>query len=293
MTVKRENNGTDTAILLMYCPDQAGIVAKITEFLFENNGNIIYLDQHVDHQEKVFFMRIEWELQHFAIPRAKIGEYFQTLIAARYNMTWNIYFSRKTPRMAIFVSKMSHCLFDILARHQAGEWNVEIPVIISNHPDMEPVARQFGIDYKIFPVDQKNKENQEEQEITLLQELDVDFIVLARYMQVLSDTFIARFPNKIINIHHSFLPAFPGAKPYHSAHERGVKIIGATSHYVTADLDAGPIIEQDVVRISHTDTIKNLIRKGQDLEKIVLSRAVFAHLQHKLLVYNNRTIVFS
>jgi len=277
----------------MYCPDQPGIVSKVTEFLYQNNGNIIYLDQHVDHQEKVFFMRIEWEIQNFSIPREKIAEYFGTLIAARFNLSWNIFFTKKVPRMAIFVSKMSHCLFDMLARYQSGEWNVEIPLVISNHPNLEPLVKQFGLEYYFFPVNEMNKTDQELKEIELLKSQNIDFIVLARYMQVLSNNFINEFPNKIVNIHHSFLPAFPGAKPYHSAHERGVKIIGATSHYVTTELDSGPIIEQDVVRISHTDSIKDLIRKGQDLEKIVLSRAIYAHIQRKTLVYNNRTIVFS
>lgn len=293
MSELQNNNNKDTAILSMYCPDQPGIVAKITTFLFQNNGNIIYLDQHVDHQEKVFFMRIEWELQNFAIPREKIAEYFGTLVASRYDLTWNIFFTRKLPRMAIFVSKMPHCLFDMLARFRSGEWNVEIPLVISNHPDLELLVKQFGLEFFLFPINEKNKQEQEAKELELLKSKNIDFIVLARYMQVVSDQFIREFPNKIINIHHSFLPAFPGAKPYHSAHERGVKIIGATSHYVTADLDAGPIIEQDVVRISHTDTIKDLIRKGQDLEKIVLSRGIYAHLQRKTLVYNNRTVVFS
>ncbi len=287
------NNNSDTAILSMYCPDQPGIVSKVTEFLYQNNGNIIYLDQHVDHQEKVFFMRIEWEIQNFSIPREKIAEYFGTLIAARFNLSWNIFFTKKVPRMAIFVSKMSHCLFDMLARYQSGEWNVEIPLVISNHPNLEPLVKQFGLEYYFFPVNEMNKTDQELKEIELLKSQNIDFIVLARYMQVLSNNFINEFPNKIVNIHHSFLPAFPGAKPYHSAHERGVKIIGATSHYVTTELDSGPIIEQDVVRISHTDSIKDLIRKGQDLEKIVLSRAIYAHIQRKTLVYNNRTIVFS
>jgi formyltetrahydrofolate deformylase len=288
-----ENNSKNTAIILMHCPDQKGIVAKVTEFLSENNGNILSLEQHVDHQESQFFMRVEWDLDYFAIPHDKIGEYFDTLIAQRYEMTWTLRFSDQLPRMAIFVSKMSHCLFDILARYQAGEWNVHIPVIISNHPDMEPVANQFGIDYHLIPVKNENKAEMEAKELALLKEYNVDFVVLARYMQVLSGNFIEQYPNKIINIHHSFLPAFPGAKPYHSAYERGVKIIGATSHYVTTDLDAGPIIEQDVARISHTDSIKNLIRKGQDLEKIVLSRAVYAHVQNKVLAYKNRTIIFS
>jgi formyltetrahydrofolate deformylase len=288
-----EVNNKNTATVLMHCPDQRGIVARVTEFLSENNGNIVYLEQHVDHQEGIFFMRIEWDLENFAIPAEKIADYFDTLIAQRYDMTWNIYFSDQIPRMAIFVSKMSHCLFDILARFQAGEWKVEIPLIISNHSDMEPVAKQFGIDFQFIPVDAEHKLEQEAKEIKILREYKIDFVVLARYMQVLSENFIQRYPHKIINIHHSFLPAFPGAKPYHSAYERGVKIIGATSHYVTADLDAGPIIEQDVARINHTDAIKNLIRKGQDLEKIVLSRAVYAHLQRKILVYKNRTVIFN
>lgn len=286
-------NGKSTAIILIHCPDQQGIVAKVTEFLSENNGNILYLEQHVDHQEKEFFMRIEWDLENFLIPQDKVAEYFETLIAQRYGMTWNIYFSNQMPRMAIFVSKMSHCLFDILARYQSGEWRVEIPLIISNHPNMEEVAHRFGMEYHYIEVDAKNKKAQEEQEIKLLRDNNIDFVVLARYMQVLSENFINHFPHKILNIHHSFLPAFPGAKPYHSAYERGVKIIGATSHYVTTDLDAGPIIEQDVARINHTDTIKNLIRVGQDLEKIVLSRAIYAHLQRKILVYKNRTVIFS
>jgi formyltetrahydrofolate deformylase len=238
-------------------------------------------------------MRIEWDLEFFSIPQEKIADYFDTLIASHYGMTWNIYFSNQVPRMAIFVSKMSHCLFDILARYQAGEWNVHIPFLISNHRELEPVAKQFGIDFHLFPVDANSKLAVEKDEIKLLKSSNINFVVLARYMQVLSEDFIQQFPNKIINIHHSFLPAFPGAKPYHSAYERGVKIIGATSHSVTSDLDAGPIIEQDVAHISHTDSVKNLIRIGQDLEKIVLSRAVYAHLQRKILVYKNRTIIFN
>ena len=288
-----ETNNKNTATILMHCPDQKGIVARVTEFLSENNGNIVYLEQHVDHQEGIFFMRLEWDLEKFAIPENKIADYFNTLIAQRYGMTWSIQFSGQMPQMAIFVSRMSHCLFDILARYQAGEWNVHIPVIISNHLEMEPVAKQFGIDYHCIPVDSSNKKDQEAQQIKLLKDYKIDFIVLARYMQVLSGNLTERFPNKIINIHHSFLPAFPGAKPYHSAYKRGVKIIGATSHYVTTDLDEGPIIEQDVTRISHKDSIDNLVMKGRDLEKIVLSRAISLHLQHKTIVYNNKTIVFN
>jgi formyltetrahydrofolate deformylase len=276
----------------MHCPDQKGIVNKVTEFISENNGNILYLEQHVDHEDKEFFMRVQWDLDTFLIPSEKIADYFDTLIGQKYGMTWNIYLSGQLPRMALFVSKISHCMYDILSRYQAGEWNVEIPLIISNHPDLEHIAKQYGIPFYVFPVNAQNKAEQEQKQIDLLKKHKINFVVLARYMQVVSADFINQYPNKIINIHHSFLPAFPGAKPYHSAYERGVKIIGATSHYVTADLDAGPIIEQDVVRISHNDTIKSLIRKGQDLEKIVLSRAIFAHIRRKTLVYKNKTIVF-
>lgn len=283
----------NTAILLIHCPDRQGILATVTEFLNRNNGNIIYLDQHVDRQEMIFYMRVEWELDGFSIPRGKIGEYFETLIATHLQMTWRLYFSEEVPRMALFVSQMPHCLFDILARYTAGEWDVEIPLIISNHKVLEPVAQRFGIDFYHFPVNKENKAEQEALELKLLEEHKINFIVLARYMQILSREFVSHYPNRIINIHHSFLPAFAGAKPYHAAHERGVKIIGATSHYVTSDLDAGPIIEQDVTRCSHIDTVENLIRKGRDLEKIVLSQAVFKHLQRKILVFKNRTVVFN
>ncbi len=292
-TIKPLREKRNTAILLIHCPDRQGILATVTEFLNKNRGNIIYLDQHVDRQEKIFYMRVEWELDGFAIPSEKIGEYFDTLIGSPLNMNWKLYFSDEAPRMALFVSKMPHCLFDILARYMAGEWDVEIPFIISNHDLLKPVADRFGIEFHHFPVTAGNKDEVEQQEIKLLKEGNIDFVVLARYMQILSPEFVKQYPNKIINIHHSFLPAFAGAKPYHAAHERGVKIIGATSHYVTSDLDAGPIIEQDVTRCSHVDTIQKLIRKGRDLEKIVLSQAVYKHLQRKILVYNNRTVVFN
>lgn len=287
------NNKKPTAVLLIHCPDKQGLLATVTEFINKNNGNILYLDQHVDREEKLFYMRVEWELENFDIPKEKIADYFSTLIAQKNDMTFEIHFSEEKPRMAIFVSKMSHCLFDLLARYTAGEWNVEIPVIISNHPDMADVAKRFGIDYKVFPITKANKDELEPQELELLDEYKIDFIVLARYMQIISDEFITHYPNRIINIHHSFLPAFVGAKPYHAAHERGVKIIGATSHYVTPELDAGPIIKQEVTHISHKDTVKDLIRKGRDLEKIVLSKAVNKHIDRKILVYNNRTVVFS
>jgi formyltetrahydrofolate deformylase len=292
-TIRKDADLRNTAILLIYCPDKQGILASVTEFLNENKGNIIYLDQHVDREEGLFYMRVEWELAKFVIPREKIADYFETLIAGKYAMKFDLHFSDKRPRMAIFVSKMSHCLFDILSRYVGGDWDTDIPLIISNHETMRPIAQSFGIDFKVVEINSTNKAQQEQREIELLEEYKIDFVVLARYMQVLSDQFVKHYPNRIINIHHSFLPAFAGAKPYHAAHQRGVKIIGATSHYVTADLDAGPIIHQDVVRISHIDTVDSLIRKGRDLEKIVLSDAVYKHLQRKILVYNNRTVVFN
>ncbi|MDP4268793.1 MAG: formyltetrahydrofolate deformylase [Bacteroidota bacterium] len=282
-----------TAILLIHCPDKPGLIALVTDFINANGGNIIYLDQHVDRTEGVFFMRVEWELENFVIPRDKINEYFGTLYGQKYDMDFRLYFSDDTPRMAIFVSKMSHCIYDLLARYTAGEWNVAIPVIISNHPDLQTVAERFGIEFHCFPITKDTKAEQEALEVELLKKHKIDFIVLARYMQVVSPNFIKQYPNRIINIHHSFLPAFVGAKPYHAAFERGVKLIGATSHYVTSDLDAGPIIEQDIARISHKDTVKTLIHKGQDLEKIVLSRAVEKHIEHKVLTYKNKTVLFN
>ena len=284
-----------TAILLLHCPDEQGIISEVTKFITDNQGNIVYLDQYVDREDGMFFMRIEWELKNFTIPREKIYEYIDTLYSQRYKMTFNLYFNDERPRMAIFVSKMSHCLYDLLARYKAGEWNVDIPCIVSNHEDLRYVAEQFNIPYYVWSIkkDHSNKEEVEKAEMELLKKEKVTFIVLARYMQIITDGMISAYPHKIINIHHSFLPAFIGAKPYHQAWERGVKIIGATSHYVTADLDAGPIIEQDVTRITHKDTPESLVLKGKDLEKIVLSRAVTKHIERKILTYNNETIIFS
>ena len=282
-----------TAKLLLHCPDKPGILAEVTDFITVNKGNIIYLDQYVDHVENIFFMRIEWELKVFLVPQEKIEDYFRTLYGQKYEMDFRLYFSDVKPRMAIFVSKLSHCLFDMLARYTAGEWNVEIPLIISNHPDLQHVAERFGIPFYLFPITKETKEEQERKEMELLAKHKITFIVLARYMQVISEQMINAYPNKIINIHHSFLPAFVGAKPYHAAFQRGVKIIGATSHYVTTELDAGPIIEQDVVRITHKDAIEDLVNKGKDLEKIVLSRAVQKHIERKVLAYKNKTVIFS
>jgi formyltetrahydrofolate deformylase len=284
---------TTSAILLMHCPDQIGLVAAVTDFIQKNSGNILHLDQHVDDRQSVFFMRIEWDLAGFAIPRDKIGEFFKVLIGDKFNMTWELHFSDARPRMAIFVSQFSHCLYDILARWHSEEWQVDIPLVLSNHETLRPVVEQFGLPFVHVPITAVDKPAQEAHQHALLQEHNVDFIVLARYMQILSDEFVSHYPNRIINIHHSFLPAFAGARPYHSAYKRGVKLIGATSHYVTAVLDAGPIIEQDVVRVNHRHTIEDLTRKGRDLEKVVLSRAIHHHLRHRILVYDNRTLVFS
>lgn len=289
----KEMENKQTAILLVHCPDKQGILAAVTDFINVNKGNIVYLDQHVDYVQNTFFTRIEFDLANFIIPRDKIEEYFHTLFASKYDMDFKLYFSDVKPKMAIFVSKMSHCLFDILSRYYNGDLNVEIPFIISNHPDLAWIGEKFGIPYHVFPITKENKAEQEAKEMQLLKDSNVDFIVLARYMQIISEEMIQEYPNKIINIHHSFLPAFVGAKPYHAAYERGVKIIGATSHYVTSELDAGPIIEQDVARVTHKDTVQSFIHKGQDLEKIVLSRAVEKHIDRKVLVYKNRTVVFS
>lgn len=282
----------NSAILLIHCGDRQGILAAVTDFINTNKGNILYLDQWVDKEDGLFFMRVEWSIDEFKIPKDKIKEYFETLIAGRFDMEFYIHFRNEKPRMAIMVSKMQHCLDDLLSRYSSGEWNVEIPVIISNHPDLKPIADNHGIPFHVFPITKDNKAELEPKEIELLDSLNVDVVVLARYMQVLSSDFINHFPNKIINIHHSTLPAFVGAKPYHQAHARGVKLIGATCHYVTADLDAGPIIEQDVVHITHKDTVDDLVRKGRDIEKIVLSRGVGKHLNHKVLAFGNRTVVF-
>ena len=281
------------AILLIHCKDEKGLIAKVTHFLWEHHANILDLDEHVDKHDHIFFMRVRFDLDGFDLAGHEIARYFHLNVASHYDkMNWELHFTDKVPRTALFVTKEPHCLYDILARWQAKEWEVEIPLIISNHDHLRPVAEQFSIPYFKFEVSKANKGEVEKKQLSLLRDHQIDFIVLARYMQVLSPGFIAHFPKKIINIHHSFLPAFPGAKPYHQAHARGVKLIGATSHYVTEELDHGPIIEQDVVTISHKDQLADLIRKGHDLEKIVLSRAIRTHLLRKSLVYKNKTIIF-
>lgn len=279
-----------TATLLISCPDQQGLVAKIANFIYANGGNIIHADQHTDFAAGLFLTRIEWQLEGFNLPKDLIGPAFNA-IAQPLGAKWELHFSETIPKIAIWVSRQDHCLYDLIWRHRAKEFHAEISLIISNHPYLEEIANQFKIDYHHIPINKDNKIEQEAKQLELLKEYKIDLVVLAKYMQIMSEDFIQKFP-QIINIHHSFLPAFIGANPYHRAFERGVKVIGATAHYATADLDAGPIIEQDVVRVSHRDDVEDLIRKGKDLERVVLARAVRSHLQNRVLVYGNRTVVF-
>jgi formyltetrahydrofolate deformylase len=280
-----------TATLLISCPDQRGLVAKLSNFIYANGGNIVHADQHTDFLAGLFLSRIEWQLDGFKLPRDVIRPAFGA-IADPLDATWTLHFSDATPRLAIWVSRQDHCLYDLLWRHRAQELNAEIPLIISNHESLRPIAEQFNIDFHHIPITAETKPEQEAKQLELLQQYRIDLVVLAKYMQVLSAEFVSQFSN-VINIHHSFLPAFAGANPYQRAYERGVKIIGATAHYVTADLDQGPIVEQDVVRVSHRDETADLIRKGKDLERMVLARAVRLHLQNRVLVYGNRTVVFA
>ncbi len=280
-----------TAVLLISCADQKGLVAAVSDFLYRNGGNIVHADQHTDREEGVFLQRVEWEIEGFAVARDGIAEAFRP-IAERFGMTWSLRFSDEMPRVAILVSKMHHCLFDLLARWRLDELRCAIPLIISNHDDARSIADEFGISFHHLPVTSATKAGQEASVGALLDAERIDVTIMARYMQVLSDECISRRPNRIINIHHSFLPAFAGARPYHQAHERGVKIIGATAHYATAELDQGPIIDQGVAPVSHRDSVDDLVRKGRDLEKVVLARAVDLHLRHRVLVYGNKTVVF-
>ncbi len=274
------------------CPDKKGIISNTTNFFHKEGGNIVYLDQFVDREKNVFFMRTEVILDE-SVTKEFFQQKFEQEIAIPYQMDYDIHITDKKVKMAVFVSKYNHCLYDILARYQAGDWNVEIPFIISNHSDLEPVAQQFNIPYFLVPVSKETKEEAERKQLQLLKEFQIDFIVLARYMQIISSKIIQAYTNKIINIHHSFLPAFVGAKPYHAAFDRGVKIIGATSHYVTEELDAGPIIEQDTTAVSHVHSVQDFILKGRGLEKIVLSKAITKHLDRKTIVYHNKTVIFS
>jgi len=277
--------------VLISCKDKQGIIASTTNCVAENKGNIVYIDQHVDIHEKVFFMRIECAFTN-QDSAFRFQEQFEQGSVKRFQMDYEITSDAHKPVMALMVSKYDHCLYDLLGRYRSGEMEVEIPLIISNHKDLEPIADAFKIPFYHIPVSPEHKKEAEDQQLELLHSHNVDFIVLARYMQIISKKFLTDFKNSVINIHHSFLPAFPGAKPYHSAYKRGVKVIGATSHYVTEDLDEGPIIEQDVVHVDHAHSIDDLIIKGRDLEKMVLARAIKKHLKRKVMVYNNKTIVF-
>jgi formyltetrahydrofolate deformylase len=278
--------------ILIHCEDQKAIIASVTNYIASIEGNIIYLDQHVDADENVFFMRLECEFSSQNWDMEVIKKDFQANLATPFNMSWEMYTQDEKPRMALFVSKYDHCLYDILGRYSAGELPLEIPLIISNHEDLRPVAERFDIPFHYVPFTKEIKADGEQKQMNLLKEYNIDFIVLARYMQIITPNLIAQYRNQIINIHHSFLPAFPGAKPYHSAFKRGVKIIGATSHYVTEGLDEGPIIEQDISRVSHSHSIDDFIMKGRDLERSVLARAIKLHAERKTMVYNNKTVVF-
>jgi len=280
-------------ILLINCKDSSNIIAKVTNFISDNSGNICYLDQHVDEARNVFFMRLEFEIKNKEFSVSEFKAHFSLELAAKFNMNWSLSDSNDVLKMAIFVSKYDHCLYDLLVRYKSNELQVEIPLIISNHNDLKAIADNFNIPFYHIPVTKESKAEAEQKQLQLFEENKVDFIVLARYMQIITSRLINRYPHNIINIHHSFLPAFVGAKPYHSAFKRGVKIIGATSHYITEELDAGPIIAQDVAHVSHTYSIQDLILKGRDLEKIVLSNAVKQHVNRKVMVYDNKTVIFS
>ena len=281
----------NSATLLINCPDRKGLVAAIAEFLYRHNANILHADQHQDAEQNLFLMRVEWDLTGFGLTPQEFEREFAD-IAETFSMQWRLNLSSRKPRIAIFVSKYDHCLTDLLYRHHSGELDCDIPLIISNHPDTKRLADFYGIPFHVVEVTKDNKAEAEARQFALLDEHEIDLIVLARYMQVLSPVFVARYPQRIINIHHSFLPAFVGARPYHRAFERGVKLIGATSHYVTEVLDEGPIIEQDIMRVSHRDQLEDLIQKGRDLEKIVLSRAVRWHVENRILLYSNKTVIF-
>jgi formyltetrahydrofolate deformylase len=280
-----------TAILLIDCPDQKGIVAALADLLYANGANILHADQHQDPEQGLFLTRVEWDLTGFQLEPDAFRERFRP-IAERFQMRWRLEESAVRPRVAVFVSRYDHCLADLLHRHDGGELACEIPLIVSNHEDAKRLAEFYRIPFAHVPVGESDKAAAERAQLDLIERDRIDLVVLARYMQILSQEFVARYPRRIINVHHSFLPAFGGARPYHRAYERGVKLIGATSHYVTETLDDGPIIEQDVVRISHRDQIDDLLQKGRDLEKVVLSRAVRWHVDHRILVYGNKTVVF-
>jgi formyltetrahydrofolate deformylase len=281
----------ETATLLVSCPDRRGIVAALAQLLYGHGANILDADQHTDSEAGMFFQRIRFDMTEIHTDRVALERAIQE-VADRFQMDWSLRYGTDRKQVAIFVSRYDHCLYDLLLRHKAGELNGDISLIVSNHPDLKPIGDQFGIEFRSFPIAKDNKREQEEREVAFLREKKIDLVVLARYMQILSGDFISAFPFRIINIHHSFLPAFVGGKPYHQAYERGVKLIGATAHYATSDLDEGPIIEQDVIRASHRDSVEDLVRKGRDVERTVLARAVRWHLADRVLVYGNKTVVF-
>ncbi len=284
---------SEQAVLLTHSPDRPGLLRAIIDFISKYGGNIYEMQHCMDMDDKVTFVRVKWEMEKFSIPKEEFSERFQEEVASEFDIKFDIFFSGRVLRMAVFVSKLPHCLSDIIYRLRVREWNVEVPLIISNHLNLKPVADRYGMDFYVFSDVENNKEQVEASQLELLADYKVDFIVLARYMQILSEDFVSHYKNKIINIHHSFLPAFPGARPYHNAYKRGVKIVGATSHYVTEDLDSGPIIEQDVIRVNYNDSINDLVRKGEDLEKQVLSQAIWSHINREILIYKNRTIMFN
>jgi formyltetrahydrofolate deformylase len=279
------------AVLLLTCPEQRGIVATVADFVYRHDGNIVDAAEHTDFETNLFLQRIEWDMEGFLIPRDDVAQAFAP-IAQRFGMTCELRFSDHVPRMAVFVSRLDHCLFDLLWRQRSGELRAEVPFVLSNHDDLRPVVESFGIPFHLHPVTAATRDAEEPKILARLAAERIDFVVLARYMQVLGAPMVAAWRNRIVNIHHSFLPAFAGGRPYHMAYARGVKVIGATAHYVTEDLDEGPIIEQDVTRVSHHDSVEDMVRKGRDLERVVLARAVRLHLGNRVLVYGNRTVVF-
>ncbi len=284
---------SEQAILLTHSPDRPGLLRAIIDFISKYGGNIYEMQHCMDMDDMVTFVRVKWDMEKFSIPKEEFSERFREEVASEFDIKFDVFFTGKVLRMAVFVSKLPHCLSDIIYRLRVREWNVEVPLIISNHLNLKPVADRYGMDFYVFSDVENNKEEVEASQLELLADYKVDFVVLARYMQILSENFVSHYENKIINIHHSFLPAFPGARPYHNAYQRGVKIVGATSHYVTEDLDSGPIIEQDVIRVNYNDSVNDLVRKGEDLEKQVLSQAIWSHINREILIYKNRTIMFN
>lgn len=284
---------SEQAVLLTHSPDRPGLLRAIIDFISRHGGNIHEMQHCMDTDDMVTFVRVKWAMEKFSIPKEEFSGRFQEEVASEFDIKFDIFFTGKVLRMAVFVSKLPHCLSDIIYRLRVREWNVEVPLIISNHLNLKPIADRYGMDFYVFNDVENNKDEVEVRQLELLADYKVDFIVLARYMQILTEGFVSHYKNRIINIHHSFLPAFPGARPYHNAYKRGVKIVGATSHYVTEDLDSGPIIEQDVIRVNYNDSINDLVRKGEDLEKQVLSKAIWSHINREILIYKNRTVMFN